>query len=654
MWSRSVNTLSETDDRRQGALARCAVALLPILSLGFALGYRGQHPEYFAVSLFLLLLWLGATLLRGYGSGFVLPKSWVVTTLLLFWIWQGLSISWSVAPYASLLNFWEIGSLPLIFLIWKLAPSKGLWRQIFLLVQCLGVALALYALYQKMGLGEDPRSFFSTRNSHAAFLNLIALAGMGICVHSLAKGRLAWPASIWHGSVLFMFALAVFTTGSRGATLALLIGSAFVLWPSRKAVPAHAPLTVLLLLVLAYAATDFNGVVSERLSSLSEPGSAGMSRYVIWEPAWHMLLDAPWLGIGAGTFWLVYPSYRDVIDTSAGSHVHNDYLELALETGVPGLGLFLLFLLAVFVLYRRAMRRVDADAGLHLEMSGLFAGLIATAMHSFFTFNLYILPIVMLVGLVLARLHQLATNNQPSGHFLLQPARRFTPLGYRLTIVCGMLLAVFYLLGTGLSQHQWDQSQLRLQKGEIQAALKALRGVPFYAPGAHVARNEEARIYTALMHLDPNMPAEKRAGYYYESLRLLAQAKSNNPLSPQTYFYRGRLAQTAPELAGEDWWEQARDAYVKALRVDPRFYLARMAYARLLLEQKEEARALGVLKAGGEYPYKPRVPLLGYYQLLAERLRAAGDIKGAEKIEARHQVVVARFVAAGALKSPLD
>ncbi len=651
-----MTSISETTEPHQSPVTGLLVALLPASAIGVALGYRGEHPEYFAASLMLLTIWLAVTLLRGYATGFVFPVSPVVTTLLLFCGWLGFSMVWSLAPYASLFRLWEVASVLLVFLIWKLAPTQRGWRTLFFLVQCLGVALALYALYQKFGLQQDPRSFFSTRNSHAAFLNLVALAGMGGCLHSLARGRLAWSASCWHGLALFLLAFAVFLTGSRGATLALLIGSALVLWTNRKAIPTYASLAVLLLLALAYGATELSGagVVADRLLSLSEPGSAGMSRFIIWEPAWRMFLEAPWLGVGAGIFFLAYPPYREVADTSSGAHVHNDYLELAIETGIPGVTLFLLFLLAVGLLYRRAMRHVEPGHDSRLEMSGLFAGLVATALHSFFTFNFYILPVVILVGLVLARLHQLATGVLPVTNFKLQPARRFTPLGYRLIIFFGMLLPFLYLLGTGLSQHQWDQAQLRLQKGEIQEALQALKGIPFYAPGSVVARNEEARIYTALLHRDPDMPAARRAGFYQEATRLLARAQRDNPLSPQTYFYQGQLAQTVPELAGDRWREQAGDAYAAALRTDPRFYLARMAYAHLLLEQKEEIRALELLKGGSEHPYKPRVPLLGYYQLLVERLRAGGDIKGAERIEARRQEVIAKFVAAGQPKTLAD
>ena len=52
-------------------------------------------------------------------------------------------------------------------------------------------------------------------------------------------------------------------------------------------------------------------------------------------------------GSGIGSFTAVYPAYEnpDVVDRWFVNHVHNDYIELALETGLAGMLLMLVFLL---------------------------------------------------------------------------------------------------------------------------------------------------------------------------------------------------------------------------------------------------------------------------------------------------------------------
>jgi O-antigen ligase len=70
------------------------------------------------------------------------------------------------------------------------------------------------------------------------------------------------------------------------------------------------------------------------------------------------------LGSGIGTFQRVYALYEDHdrLDTSTYvNHAHNDYLEIALETGVPGLIVLGLFLVWWARLAWRVWRPVDVD-----------------------------------------------------------------------------------------------------------------------------------------------------------------------------------------------------------------------------------------------------------------------------------------------------
>ncbi len=617
--------------------------LLLFSALTVSLAYNGIHLQYFAVAIALLLAAMTKGLLESHRDGITFPVTALTLCLLLFWGWQGLSIFWSVTPYISVIMFWWLGALPLAFLSWMLFPSTQRWQALFFFIQCLGLGLAVYALYQNLYLHTDPRSVFLNRNSHAAFLNLIALAGMGTLLHALAARR---TNALWHGTVLFILALAVFLTGSRGATLVLIIGSLIVLRPHRQILPTHAPLMVVLLMVGAYATSHFGFVAGasniDRLLSLYSPGSAGLSRFVIWEAGWRMFLDAPWLGWGAGTFWLAFPPYRHARDTSAGFYVHNDYLQLAIETGLIGLLLFLIFLIAVLLLYVRKRH-------IKHETSALFAALAATAMHSFFTFNLYVFPIALLAGLILGRLHQLVYTEAPTASWRLHPSQYFRLQPYRLIVTLGSAVPLLYLLSVGLAFHFSVQARQLLNQGQYRQALTTLKQAQRYGPDIHVSLMEEARIYTALLEHDREMTTNQRTTLYREALHLLDKAQSNNPLSPRSYFLRARLHLTIPAPAQDEWKTKAGYFYTESLRVDPLFYPARVAYARLLLTDSKAAEALAMLEAGSHYPYPPSVAVLRYYHLLAEQNRAAGNVKRTAQIEARYQALAAQLIAIGIL-----
>jgi len=71
-------------------------------------------------------------------------------------------------------------------------------------------------------------------------------------------------------------------------------------------------------------------------------------------------------GTGLGSFDLVYPAYEDRsgIYYEFVNHVHNDYLELALEGGVLGVAIMLLFGLLVFVFVFRSPMKTMAGLSL--------------------------------------------------------------------------------------------------------------------------------------------------------------------------------------------------------------------------------------------------------------------------------------------------
>ena len=69
-------------------------------------------------------------------------------------------------------------------------------------------------------------------------------------------------------------------------------------------------------------------------------------------------------GSGIGTFREVYAVYEDhdrLEPNTYVNHAHNDYLELALETGIPGLIVLVLFFAWWGKAAWRAWRRSDAD-----------------------------------------------------------------------------------------------------------------------------------------------------------------------------------------------------------------------------------------------------------------------------------------------------
>lgn len=99
------------------------------------------------------------------------------------------------------------------------------------------------------------------------------------------------------------------------------------------------------LLLLAAIGSIFLMPASARLQSLGASTSVE-SRRAVAETGWVAAREFMPMGSGLGSFERVYRLYEDPqsVDSTYVNHAHNDYLELAIEAGLPGLvwvGLFL-------------------------------------------------------------------------------------------------------------------------------------------------------------------------------------------------------------------------------------------------------------------------------------------------------------------------
>ena len=90
----------------------------------------------------------------------------------------------------------------------------------------------------------------------------------------------------------------------------------------------------------------FDPVLSDRLLSVfTRVDTSSEMRLAFWESTVAMILDHPFLGIGWGMYFMVYPEYDFYLQGAPVQivHAHNMYLNYAAEIGVPGALAFLWF-----------------------------------------------------------------------------------------------------------------------------------------------------------------------------------------------------------------------------------------------------------------------------------------------------------------------
>lgn len=607
-------------------------SLLFICALLPALLFKGPQIEFFAITQIILVLWLGWIVLHSHDSGLRIPKTSVALCLTLFWLWLALSLSWSLAPNISVINFWWVGSLVLVFWLYTLTPDRDtLWSHAAAILLVIALVLALMGIYQVLVLEQHARSFFETRNTHAAFLNLVALPAAAYFLQTTADKTAPRHYSAVLGTVLFFLFLSIFLTASRGATLSLAISVGLLAALTMRCVPRRALVLLLGLLAVAFLATKIShGELSERLPQLVQD----TPRRIIWESSWNLLQASPWQGIGLGLFYLAYPQYRNPVDGTGGFFAHNDYLQIWIETGLPGLLLLLAVLVAALMLFARALRTTNLRGGAHVEMTGIFCGLLAVAGHSVVDFNLYILSIMMISGLAMARFHDLAIRRLKVPSLLLRPSRHIGKQAYPLIVALVALLPVFYFVALGMANSYYDKGMAQAREGKLQEADRSLDTAQRLTPSDDRMLIAHADLYRhAIALLPPEDPGRK--SLYEDALRFLDRAQEANALRGLTYVIRGRLYQQNPAFAGEDGGTLAAESFRRALVLNPRLFQGRMDYVSLLLQAGKKEEALQSMDEGVRHSYFSAPELIPFYSLTAKLRREAGRTEEAKAMDDR-------------------
>ena len=633
-------------------------ALFVAGALGLAVFYHGPQIPLLAAAQFLLVTWLALSLACSYTSGLRLPLTPVSISLTLFWQWLGVSLIWSAVLVTSVINFWWVGSLALAFWAYTLAPQRErVWFLVSRFALVGALALCAYALIQLFAWRESPRSTFVNIHSFAALMMLIALALGGYFLIAWQRGATARTRYAL-GACLFVLYFTIASTGGRGTTASIALSLVVFLLLAARAVERRALLVLFGIVVGAYVAANLllHGGVGDRMATLADPASAAFPRLLIWRGSWEMLMREPWWGIGLGTYYLAWPPFRDPTDSTLGFFVHNDYLQIWIEAGLPALLLLLASFASVAFMLVRLLRRAGIAPALRLELLGLFAGLLAVATHSFLDFNLYILSISITAGLVLGRFHEIATQAVPARVHTMQPARAMQRHAYRVTVVLLALFPSFYFVALGTSDYLYKCGFDLAATGKLVEADDAFTWAERLLPRDDKVLTMHADLYRHVMRNLSQPDSAERRSLYEAALALLDEAQSANPYRSLVYVVRGRILRENPELTGADWRARAQSEYAKSIALNPRFYDPRMEYAKMLADAGREQEAYQILNAGIDHWYYPGAPVLAYYGFTAQVARKLGETARAAEIDQKinaMQAAIAKTVAARPIVSDL-
>jgi O-antigen ligase len=256
------------------------------------------------------------------------------------------------------------------------------------------------------------------RNSFATFMGLTVVTAMARVVTDGAERIVAgrgWrhlltsvvDYSMGRGVPVLVVALlclaAVVASASRAgsastafglASLAIAGGIVARHGVSRRWAGITAAAIMMPLLVLVAMNGD---ALADRLGSLFDTGVTNEIRFSLWAATSRMIADAPWLGLGLGTFQDAYPMYATKVYPWVMDRAHNDWLEFAAGLGLPAV---IAWWSAMLWLVGLCLRGLRVRRRNRIYCSIAFAASVLVAVHSCFDFSLQ-MPAVALLYAVL-------------------------------------------------------------------------------------------------------------------------------------------------------------------------------------------------------------------------------------------------------------
>ncbi len=278
-------------------------------------------------------------------------------------------------------------------------------------VAFLGVALALFAVFQKARYGTvlygrfpvpsgTPYGPFVNHNHFAGFTEACGLLTLGAAFGTLRRNA---ALAVLLGGTSGLMGISLFLSHSRGGLIAAGVGLTVLAWLSRRQALILAGAVAVALFLAASAPSS----LADRFSTLKDPGTddSVQFRLDLWYDSLGIAFDAPALGTGLGTYAAVIPGYRSGRAEMRAEYAESDWVQLLCETGILGILIALAFFGAIGRVASRAIEGERSQRARGL-LSGLIAGVAALLVHGLYDFNLHIpsntLLFASMVGLIAA------------------------------------------------------------------------------------------------------------------------------------------------------------------------------------------------------------------------------------------------------------
>lgn len=227
------------------------------------------------------------------------------------------------------------------------------------------------------------RRLFSVMNNPNALGGYLGtMFPIALSMLLLAKIRWRWRAAL--AGLLALMAVVMLWAGSRGAMMGVAAAAGIMLFLLRKNRAFVILLTVVLLLSLGGILYTYEQETLSRYLRVYDSLDVTLSgRWAIWETAVHIAKDHPGAGIGFYTWTTTYPEYG-LSFWKTVDNPHNLLLNMAVEQGIPGVILYVWFVILFLVTSFKFVRQTRAVSWAYPLMVGILGAGISRIVHEVF------------------------------------------------------------------------------------------------------------------------------------------------------------------------------------------------------------------------------------------------------------------------------
>jgi len=585
----------------------------------------------------ILAIWLIKSNLK---QQLILPRTYLDKPLLIFFLVALLSVAYSFYIHPKFkLAILSFGGRNLLFLflncivifyitVYLLGDERNLKRLLYIAF-VVGTLASLYAILQYKGIepiwprkidpfGTRSVSTFGNPNFLASFLILIlpVIAVLAVYEKSLIK-------KLFLGGLFGVNLLGLLVARTRSAWLGLFVALIFLTFflvfhqfslisRNRKWLIFLAG--VLFLVMLYPVRVERQGerkvmvakVAFAKVKSIADfKQMAYVQRFLIWQAAYSMFKESPLLGHGWGNFEIIYPfhqgKYLKIKKYSPfrthANNAHNEILEIASQTGIVGLGVYIWLFILFFKIgidgYRKLTTEYDKTVVLGL-LASIFGMLVDNLLNVSLHFPMPALLFWVWMGLAMGICHRWGVWERRISikKFLVYP------LGI---IIFGIILfnlkyfrgEVHYFKGFKYAKNNTTLGNA-VKECELSYKIYPLNVDNNYELGNAYARlnEKEKAIWAYLEAIEVNPGYDEiysNLGIMYgqteripEAIEALSKSIEINPLSVPTRSY---LAQVH---IGRKEWEKAAHQYREILELEPENLKvkANLSYVQAQMEGK--------------------------------------------------------------------